>query len=381
MPYGSGYGVQFNTYRNVMVNGDMAINQINTLGSGTAVNMGVAASPAWNNTDVFGLSFSGAPAVTVSDFQASDHPILGTNGNGFAKAVNVTAALAAVGAAQQASIFGTVDATLIEAIYTQQCALSFQVKSPKVGQHYVTLITGSGNFETYTIPFMVDQANAWEQKILGFIFNPPAAAVTFVPEDAGISVVFPLAAGANFQTALLEQWVVAGGAPKIAGAGQQNLLDTIGNEFMVTDVQIEPGFVATAFDRVNFPESLLRCLRYFYSTFTYGTTPKTNIGNSKGALAYNVHVAGVFNEGLRIVHPVEMPNWPTITFYNPNAANAKWRNLTGGADSGAASETAALRQGKGTFVVNPQVAGDTAGRTCAIHYSADYRSVALFPNI
>ena len=58
-----------------------------------------------------------------------------------------------------------------------------------------------------------------------------------------------------------------------------------------------------------------------------------------------------------------------ITTYNPNAANANWRNIDLGADSGAPVTNQAVDWG--VSVRNPQIAGDALGNQVAIHVTAD----------
>jgi hypothetical protein len=59
---------------------------------------------------------------------------------------------------------------------------------------------------------------------------------------------------------------------------------------------------------------------------------------------------------------------PILTYYNPGAANTKWRNITDAGDSGA---SASLAIGDSYFTAeNPQVATDGVGELIAIHWSA-----------
>ena len=60
---------------------------------------------------------------------------------------------------------------------------------------------------------------------------------------------------------------------------------------------------------------------------------------------------------------------PTVTYYNPHAANANWRNSDLPADSGLARS---LGTGEDRFgISNPQVDGDRIGDNMNIHWSAD----------
>ncbi len=60
---------------------------------------------------------------------------------------------------------------------------------------------------------------------------------------------------------------------------------------------------------------------------------------------------------------------PTLTYYDPHAANSKWRNTDRGVDSGAAQN---FGSGEDRFgIANPQVAGDRLDDNFGIHWTAD----------
>jgi hypothetical protein len=68
--------------------------------------------------------------------------------------------------------------------------------------------------------------------------------------------------------------------------------------------------------------------------------------------------------------PADMRATPgTITYYNPSAANALWRNITDGADGGVASSEASGH--RGLLVKNAKAAGDGVGDITAVHATAD----------
>ena len=100
--------------------------------------------------------------------------------------------------------------------------------------------------------------------------------------------------------------------------------------FLVDDVQLEVGTFATPYERVPFEKMLLGCKRHYAKTFPYSTAPAQN-GGVAGALGANTQVATA-DVSWNWNFPVSMRVNPTITTFNPSAANASARNVTGAAD-------------------------------------------------
>ena len=113
---------------------------------------------------------------------------------------------------------------------------------------------------------------------------------------------------------------------------------------------------------------MVLCQRYACGSFPSGTAWGQNAGTT-GAFSYIVMVSGTTaGFGVSMPFPVAMRASPTFTYYNPSAANDKWRNTIGNADS--ASGAAVQIRTWGSQVTNYQVAGDSASQTCQVHWSA-----------
>jgi hypothetical protein len=135
-------------------------------------------------------------------------------------------------------------------------------------------------------------------------------------------------------------------------------------EFRIVD---SPSLPLFRYERFN--DELQRCRRYFWKTFPYGTAPAQNVGSGAGSATYPATLAGVASWRVNWPLGVVMRITGTATTYNPAAANANWRNLTAGADSGV--PTAAVAGDTALTVVNPQVAGDLLGNIIQIHVSVE----------
>lgn len=143
------------------------------------------------------------------------------------------------------------------------------------------------------------------------------------------------------------------------------------DSFSITDVQVEISTAATPYDRLPFQDSLRRCQYFFCKSYIYTSAPAAT--TFVGCLVYTAQIASTVAGWTTIAEfPISMRAAPTLTYYNPNGGNTKWRNLTGGADSGTAATAATFSiSDKRTAISNPQAAGDAAGNEIAIHYSAD----------
>ena len=137
------------------------------------------------------------------------------------------------------------------------------------------------------------------------------------------------------------------------------------------DVQLVFGAYAPAFIPRTFDEELQLAQRYFQKSFEYATAPAQG-GGVSGATYYRCPVAGATTVPVQVPFLTRMRTAvPTFTFYNPVSANAKWRNTTLGADSGAASVTG--NGDRSQIIANAQVAGDAVGNSLIIHWTADAR--------
>jgi hypothetical protein len=145
------------------------------------------------------------------------------------------------------------------------------------------------------------------------------------------------------------------------------------DSFYITDVQLEISPVQSPYERRSFGDELALCQRFFCKSFLYGTAPAQSVGSTAGAIGYRAEIASTAAGYTLIAEfPTQMRIAPTVTYYNPSAANSKWRNVTGAADSGTATTDASITIGdKRVCVNNPQVAADAAGNAICVHYSAD----------
>lgn len=98
----------------------------------------------------------------------------------------------------------------------------------------------------------------------------------------------------------------------------------------------EAGLYVGDFERAWNPRSpqqeVALCQRYYWKTFDLDVAPAQNIGTNY-SYRYPAAVAGANNHRPNsIFHPVQMFKAPTLTFFNPSAANAQVRDFTASVD-------------------------------------------------
>jgi hypothetical protein len=141
------------------------------------------------------------------------------------------------------------------------------------------------------------------------------------------------------------------------------------NTGTLSKVQFNAGSIALPFQPRSFAEELAMCQRYYWKTFDQNIAPAQISGNLGGVLMYRIRAAGAaMTDGILVRYPVRMRVIPSVTFYNPQAANNRWRNFSI-ADSGV--PTAQAQGESGCFVDNPQVSGDALANLMLLHMTAD----------
>lgn len=136
----------------------------------------------------------------------------------------------------------------------------------------------------------------------------------------------------------------------------------------ITNVQLQLGAAATPFERRPLGLELAFCQRYYFKTFPQDTAPAQNVGVT-GAYGFGQLVAGAVAASYPMcAFPVEMRAAPTITGFNPSAANANPRNVGAGANYTSATYTATPW---GWYLRATGPSAGTAGQDSRVHITAD----------
>lgn len=336
----------FTGFRNRIINGGMVIDQRNAGASVTVDSATLYTLDRWNCTEI------GNGVFTTQ--QVTDAP------SGFTKSLKITTTTAQTGtlnASARQSVEGYNIADLgWGAVGASTVTLSFWVKSSLTGT-FGGALRNSASDRSYVFSYTIAAANTWEQKTVTITGDTTGTWLT--DNSTGVIVWFSLGTGA---TNTAGAWY----AGDYRGAtGQVNVVANLSATWQITGVQLEKGSTATPFEFRPYGTELQLCQRYFAKTFPQGTAVAQGAGESN-ALDLPINpTAGT--SGLlwtQWVYPVIMRTSPTITLYNPSAANSNWRNSAGTADC-----TSSLGQ-QSDRVVQVRAANVITGQGAYIHLAA-----------
>lgn len=272
--------------------------------------------------------------------------------------------------------FGTPNAQTFTYQWRQSCNVngiySVSFSSSTNARSYVQTVnyTGSGAFQTFsiTVPgdtYAVGSPAPWT-------YSPVVGA--YVPANhIGMKIIHDFGGGSDHATANTGVWQ-SGGFFRATGA-LSLIQQTVGSGCDYTGIQIDFGSQALTFRYVPQNVQLPYLQRFIRKTFPLGTAAANGTGLRAGAVNYVAKTPALTTGDSIYVdlsqNPMVAP--PILTFYNPLGGTAGfWQNVSGNTTSGAPSTSVGgtTISTTGFSIINPQVAGDTAGSYMAIHYVA-----------
>jgi len=177
---------------------------------------------------------------------------------------------------------------------------------------------------SYVRDFTINSANTWEFKRIPVIFNDTIGTWNY-SNALGVDVGFTPCCGPTYQTATTGQWVSGNyiASPNISNNFQKN----INNVFLLSQVQLEAGEVATEYENKSINQDSLECRRY-YQVIQINHMHALSAQNSAGAAYANIYI-----------HPMRTTPTFAITgsqIWKPGPNG--WRNTTTTANSVATSK-------------------------------------------
>lgn len=342
---------------NMLINPSFDIDQQNEGATYTASN---PAMDGWR----FNLS-SAATSVTLAKSNASlpvdaENKALFTIGTGSAT----------VNASDEIAIFQKLTGDMISntAFSTSSAkALSLQFEAAcSVTGTYSVALQNAALTRSLVHGWTVGTANTWQHYVIA-VPGDTAAGWTISGNAAQMLVRFSVEAGSSLQNATKDTWL-AGNYHAVNT--QTQLSTTTGATCGITNVKLEVSPAPTPFQKRQ-PATELSLARQFYQKTFSGLAVGQNKGLA-GALCTDAAAAAAGTFGVLWQFAYPMNSLPTITTFNPSAANANWRDTGGASDAVVLVDTMSAKGVNGVFI-GEQTTVPTAGHHYCIHATADSR--------
>jgi hypothetical protein len=138
----------------------------------------------------------------------------------------------------------------------------------------------------------------------------------------------------------------------------------------ITNIRIAE--VGTEFVPVTQVTDLNECMRFYRKSFLPATTPAQNVGAGTGEIRFPaITAAATVQRPPSVRFGAPMRSTPTITLYNPAAANGEARDITATADCSSTSSTNVSVNGFDLLTTGN--ASTSIGNSLGIHWTADAR--------
>ena len=315
-------------FRNRIINGDMRIDQRR---NGSSLSLSNSND---NTLDRYLCMFQGGATGTLTFQRVGDAPV------GFTSSMKATVTVADT-TDTQAYIGQFIEGYNWSDMYygtanAKTATLSFWVKSSIAGL-YCGGITGGGvsaNQVGYVFEYTINSVNTWEYKTVT-IPGETSGSYTFDSTNgAGIRLKFDLGTKGSTFVAAPNAWT-ANLKFSTSTAGRVYWKENSGATFYLTGVQLEPGTVATPFERRSFGQELALCQRYYEKSYDVGTSPGTN------TFAGMEVPSGFSNGSNNFVTPIRFKvnkrATPSVTAYTATGTSGSWNYSRSGASGTAAT--------------------------------------------
>jgi hypothetical protein len=143
-----------------------------------------------------------------------------------------------------------------------------------------------------------------------------------------------------------------------------------GDTVRIMEPMLCPGAVTSTFDFEPIAETEKRCERFFEKSFLNGTTPAQNVGVDTGEFRFVAATAAATTQRGFFYFRTRKRVAPTMTGYNPAAANAQVRDAVANADC---SSTNLVATEVALKIGTTGNASTAIGNPLAIHWTANAR--------
>jgi hypothetical protein len=189
--------------------------------------------------------------------------------------------------------------------------ISFWVRSSLTGTFGAVVKNGANN-RSYPFSYSISSANTWEYKT---VLIPGDTAGTWPTDNSpALAIIFGLGVGSTY-SGTAGSWQAADFS---SATGAVSVIGTLNATWQITGVQLEPGAIATPFERRSYGQELALCQRYFFAVNSGPVTRSVNFSTGT-VTVYSAYQL-----------PVSMRVTPTLTAagdINDGAAFTTWQTL------------------------------------------------------
>lgn len=310
-------------FRNVVINGDMAIDQRN---SGSAVTS-ASASYVW---PVDRFKFYQAAGNKITGQRVAKSALSSNAPEGFQYSLKLTNAASGTtpGASDEYELYHIVEGSTLGSwdwgySTAKPVVLSFWVRSSVTGIYSVSLYNAGANNRSYVTNYTINAANTWEKKTIQI--NGDITGTWTVGASSGIGIVWDLGSGSNYNTTP-NVWL---GAFDTKTSDSTMWISTANATFYITGVQFEQNYQATPFEQRPYGIELELCKRYYQ---------QERWALEAGPLVSNLGFAWSNNsyKWVNVTFATEMRTAPTVTTESGAGAgfDGKARYLTSNGSGG-----------------------------------------------
>lgn len=274
-------------FRNLIINGDMSIDQRNGGASQTI------ASANTYYIDRFLAREVTDGALTIDQDTTSPDDFT------HSMKITTTTADASLSSTQRAYVVQKIEGHNISKLAfgtssAKTITISFYVRSSLTGT-FSGSILNEGENRSYVFEYTINSADTWERKTITIAGDTSGTWNT--DNTVGMLIYFSMGMGSTYSGSA-GAW---SGNQLFASTGSTNLVSTLNATWFMTGLQIEQGDSATPFEFLPFDVNLRRCRRYYFQP-EFGTEHFLNTIDSDNTYRRT-----------NIVHPNSMRASPTGT--------------------------------------------------------------------
>ena len=255
-------GGQLAGMRNRIINGDMIISQRGTSFTGINVNT-TSQTYVMDRWFVGGGTIDNVKRIRVD--LVNDAP---TEEFQYSLKLTVTTTNIDVPSDENILIQQRIEGYNVRDLIGKPFTLSFWVKSSLPGIYSINFRSNYDELQlnltnSYVVNYTISTTN-WEYKTITVNPGLPNESIWNFKNGIGLRVSFQLSAGTLYRTSTTDSWLLNG--EFLSSTSAINNFFSAQNTFSVTGVQLEPGSVATPFERRSYGQELALCQRYYCET-------------------------------------------------------------------------------------------------------------------